>query len=167
MGDVHVPSQIIVNSFGRDLLLVITGGTLGLITQLAAFIVRRRKRRGDFRSALLAEIRWANALDEWVEEYRPVGGQRLQPHFTSIPRDVYCNNTNQLGLLTEDERVAVIQYYTQAELVVENNKNLNQLTAQGDAKPDMVDPVYESVQTLVERRDQAIMELEAQEDRGI
>lgn len=156
-----MPLQIMVDLFARDLLLVITGGGLGLITHWAIFIIRRRRRRKDFCSAILAEIRWANCLDEWVEEYRPVGGQRLQANFTTIPRGVYHNNTDQLGLLTENERVAVIKYYTQAEHVAQNNKDLNQLIAQGEAKPEWTDPVYESVQTLVERRDEAITALEA------
>lgn len=159
--------QIDIWSFGRDLSLLIIGGALGLLTNWAISIIKRRRRQDDLRSAFITEIKWSNNLEDWVEEYRPVGGQRLEVSYSSVPRDVYRNNTHRLGLLSESERESVIEYYMQAEIVTRNAEIFQELRMEEKAKQEMIDNIHESVEVLLDRRDNAISELEQESGKSL
>lgn len=143
-----------VSSFLRDLTLIITGGALGLITNWAIYRIRRQNSRKSLRLALKTEIESEEVLDDWVENY-PHGDTLHAPKVDAFPSEVYSANAGDLGLLSSDEREAVVAYYSFADVVSQQIQILSKKADEGTHSREDYDTLHEAADDLRDRRDKA------------
>jgi hypothetical protein len=74
---------------------------------------RRRQELDKLRKALLQEIQSIEGLNELSRKYQPGHSGFTQ----LVPSTVYESNSSNIGLLTEKEIEAVVEFYTVAEIV--------------------------------------------------
>ena len=147
--------QLAGESFQRDLTLVLAGALLGVGGNWVVYRIRRRNQKRDLAGALVVEMNSTEALDDWIENY-PHHGRRHAPAIDTIPKDVYRNNTDRLGLFPEPPRRKVIEYYTFAQIVAQQVELLNRRAEAGQHEEDDYDTLHESAEELRERRDRAV-----------
>ncbi|MFD1588727.1 hypothetical protein ACFR9U_17245 [Halorientalis brevis] len=88
----------------------------GIIGSLGNYLVQRRKETRQehsemvsLRSSLISEIETMNHVEDFEL------GPRNLPKKGSFSKDVYENSSHKLGLLTDEEASAVIQFYGSVE----------------------------------------------------
>lgn len=105
----------------------IVAGILGLLggffSRTGKYWLQKRERRTKLRRALLAELQTPEetinqaAETDTIQDFNPVHGV--------IPRTVYDNHSDDLGLLSKHEITPVVEYYNIAEVAREQLDSLD------------------------------------------
>lgn len=95
-----------------------------LVGSVVPQIVDRRKQRQNLRRSLHAEIQ---QLPRWLMSAKTLTDfESTTPVF---PTDVYDSNTDNIGLLADDEAAAVIEYYSQVNALEAHSRLYRRETA--------------------------------------
>lgn len=84
---------------------------IGVFGSYGIYRKRQSDTKSNLREAFIAEMEGTEYLDIWPETGRTV------PAFNFLSVSVYESNTDNLGVLTEEEVSAIVQYYTRAKSV--------------------------------------------------
>jgi hypothetical protein len=143
---------------GSSFTIGLVGTLIGAAAALAAVVLRHkldtRRRKRVLRSSLLSEIRSTEWLTEdYLGDLKRNLNERGAVH-SHVPTSVYDGCDDKLGLLNEDERQKVIDYYTYAHIASE------QLSEVRRDQGDVTNLVEGTLDTMVSRREGVVEALE-------
>lgn len=140
----------------------------GMITVVGSFFLynkRRADRKRALRSSLRTEIHQMTSLDSLANELdnltatppaQPIPSSKLPPSGV-LPTRVYEGNVQSLGLLDEDVRNSVVEFYSK----ISNQKALIQGIRNGDGIPGADHKeLYETIPQLKEDRECLLSQLD-------